>query len=205
MRERRGVAKPELVERCRLGAYRGPECAHDHVARALDKGLGGSKSLRLCPGHGGREATLSINPGREFRLIWNEQAETCDLDDRDIYSLLLTRGVDESCLGTYGLRRQGRQQSGPRIQGATPDMLADIRRYHAITKLPMDQQGHLYKMCVQAITESDGEVSSDPFKLLPDTEDLFKALGRRCGFDRAYCWKLWHQWSEKLSSLPLGA
>lgn len=158
----------------------------------------------MCPGHDGREATLSINPGGVFRVIWNEQAATCDLDDRDIHSLLLAKGVDETCLGTYGLRRQARQQAGPRIQGASQETLADARRFHAIAKLPMDQQGHIYKMCVQAITESDGNVSSDPFRLLPDTEVPFKELARRCGFDRAYCWKLWRQWSEKLSSLPPG-
>lgn len=196
-------SKPELTERCRLGALPGADCAHGHVARALDKGIGGSKSLRLCPGHDGREATLSINPGRDFRVVWNELAETCDLEDREIHALLLSRGVDESCLGTYGLRKQGRQANGQRVQAADPAMLADAGRAHAIAKLPMDLAGHLYKMCVQAIMDGPGDLAGDPFTLLPEHRADFIDLARRCGFERSYCRKLWLQW-EALRSVRAG-
>lgn len=195
------MAKPELAERCKLGAYQGPECAHDHVARALDKGLGGTKSLRLCPGHDGREATLSINPGDIFRVVWNEQAATCDLDDRDIHSLLLSRGVDESCLGTYGLRKQGaRDTRDARVRGIDLAAAADVKRWHAMQKLPPDLDGKLLIMCRQALTEGDGDLPGDPLRLLPWTKPEFVSLGQRAGLQRNYPYKLWDRWVLKLPS-----
>ena len=195
------MAKPELIQPCHLGTLPGPECAHGHVARALDKGLGGTRSLRLCPGHGGREATLSLNPGRDFRLIWNEHAETCDLEDLDIHSLLLARGVHETCLGTYGLRKQRHARPAERIiAAADPATVADALRFQAVAKLPFDLAGHLYKMCVQAIIDGKGDEPGDPFRLLPGYREDFIDLGLRCGFDRSYCRKLWAQWSGQLQS-----
>src|SRR6185437_11567911 len=105
-----------------------------------------------------REATLSINAGDIFRVIWNEQAATCDLEDRDIHSLLLARGVDETCLGTYGLRKQGsRDRRDIRAQGIDPAAAADVKRWHAMQKLPPDLDGKLLIMCRQAIAEGDGD------------------------------------------------
>jgi hypothetical protein len=195
------VPKPELVERCKLGAYRGPECAHDHVARALNKGIGGSRSLRLCPGHDGREATLSINAGDIFRVVWNEQAATCELDDLDIHSLLLAKGVDESCLGTYGLRKQAsRERRDVRAQGIDPAAAADIGRWRAVQELPADLEGRLIIMCRQAIAEGDGSLPGDPLRLLPWIKPDFVALGQRAGLQRNYPYKLWDRWVLKLPS-----
>lgn len=195
----RGAAKPELTERCRLGALPGPGCAHGHVARALPKGLGGSASLRLCPAHDGREATLSFNPANLYRVFWNEQAASCDVSDLDIHALLLGKGVDESCLGTYGLRKQARAAS-PLVRVRTADIatVADAQRFQAIAKLPFDLAGHLYKMCVQAIIDGKGDLPGDPSRLLPGYREDFIDLGLRCGFDRSYCRKMWNQWSAQL-------
>lgn len=197
------MAKPELTERCKLGAYPGPDCAHGHVARALPKGIGGSRSLRQCPGHDGREATLSLNPGDIFRLVWNEQAATCDLDDLDIYSLLLTKGVDESCLGTYGLRKQGsRERRDLRARGTDPAAAADVRRWKAMQELPPDLDGKLLIMCRQALTEGDGSLPGDPLRLLPWNKPDFVSLGQRAGLQRNYPYKLWDRWVLKLPSDP---
>ena len=193
--------RPEMVERCTRGLLPGEDCAHKHVAAALDKGLGGYASLRLCPGHGGREATLSINPANLYRVFWNEQATGCDLSDLDIHSLLLARGVHESCLGTYGLRKQGGLKSPPRIQAAYDDaMAADANRWYAMAKIPPDTNGRLLVMCRQAIAEGDGYLPGDLFGLLPRTKREFIDLAARAGIQRGYRWALWDRWEVMLRS-----
>lgn len=195
-----GNTKPELTDLCHLGLPAGDDCAHRHVASLLDKGSGGTKSLRLCPGHGGREATLSLNGGRDYRLVWKEHAETCDLEDRDIHALLLTRGADESCLGTYGLRKDGRLKPAARIQSYDPAMAADANRWHAMQKLSGELPGRLMVMCRQAIAEGDGYLPGDPFALLPRTKQEFISLAKRSGIQRGYHHALWARWSDLLLS-----
>ena len=177
----------------------GDECAHRHVASLLDRGHGGSKSLRLCPGHGGREATLSLNGGHDYRLIWNEHAETCDVEDREIHALLMARGADESCLGTFGLRKDGRLKPAARSPAYDPAMAADANRFHAILKLT-GVTGKLKDMCITAIAEGDGYLPGDPFALLPRTKPEFVALARRAGIQRGYLYRLWDDWSTLLLS-----
>ena len=66
-------------------------------------------------------------------------------------------GVDESCLGRYGLPTRA-LVPGMRVTGASPGIIADAKRLQAILKLPRDLNGKLYVMCVQAISEGDGDL-----------------------------------------------
>jgi hypothetical protein len=175
--------------RCHLGLTPNP-CAWDHVAAALPKGREGDRSNRLCPVHDDRKASLSINPGRIQRVVWNCGAEC---DPGDIRAALLDRGVHESCLGRYGLPKRT-VTPGLRVQYADPATVADAKRWQAIRKLPHDLNGKLYLMCVQAIEEGDGDLPGDPFRLLPVNWDDFLGLAERAGIDPKYKYRLLKQW-----------
>ena len=174
---------------CHLG-FLPDACAYRHVAAALDKGIGGDKSNRLCPCHDDRKASLSVNPGKIHRVVWHCGAEC---DPGDIRAALLDRGVHESCLGRYGL--PGRLAvPGMRIQGHDPALVADAKRWHAVAKLPRSLNGKLYRMCVQAISEGDGDMPGDPFVLLPGNQAAFLALAKRTGIERGYAYRVYEQW-----------
>jgi len=174
---------------CYLGL--GPDpCAWKHVAAVLPIGREGSKSNRLCPCHDDRKASLSINPGRIQRVIWHCGAEC---DPGDIRAALLAAGVDESCLGRYGLPRRA-VVPGMRVIGHDPALVADAKKLQAILKLPRNLNGKLYVMCVQAISEGDGDLPPDPLELLGVNADDFYALARRAGIERRYRYELYKRW-----------
>lgn len=174
---------------CHLGVAPNP-CAWDHVAAILPRGIEGSKSVRLCPCHDDRKASLSINPGRVHRVIWHCGAEC---DPGDIRAALLELGVDESCLGRYGLPKRA-VVPGLRVTGQDPALVADAKRWHAMLKLPADLSGKLMVMCRQAISEGDGDLPGDPYELLPVDRDDFLALARRAGIERGYAYRVYRQW-----------
>ena len=174
---------------CHLGLAPNP-CAWDHVAAALPAGREGSKSVRLCPCHDDRKASLSVNPGRIVRVVWNCGAEC---DPGDIRAELLGLGVDESCLGRYGLPKRT-VVPGMRVASASPGIVADAKRYHAILKLAeAGLDFKLYRMCVQAISEGDGDLPADPLVLLPVNSSDFYGLASRAGLGR-YKYELFGRW-----------
>lgn len=175
--------------RCHLGLTPNP-CAWDHVAARVAKGREGSRSVRLCPCHDDRKASLSINPGRVHRIVWNCGAEC---DPGDIRAALLDLGVDESCLGRYGLPKRT-VVPGLRLVGQDPALVANSKRYHAIVSLPGDLNGSLRLMCIKAISEGDGDLPGDPYKLLPVNRDDFLALALRSGIERGYAYRVFKQW-----------
>ena len=165
-------------------------CAWDHVAAALAPGREGSRSVRLCPCHDDRKASLSVNAGRIVRVVWNCGAEC---DPGDVRAALLDLGVDESCLGRYGLPKRT-AVPGLRIVGQDPALVAAAKRYEAILKLPGDLNGSLLRMCIQALSEGDGDLPGDPYKLLPVNRDDFLALALRGGIERGYAYRVFRQW-----------
>lgn len=188
MRERRfWLARDESP--CHLGLM--PDrCAYEHVAVRVPIGLQGTKSVRQCPCHVDRKASLSINPGHTQRVVWRCGAECSEADIRDA---LLDLGVHESCLGRYGLPKR-LVVPGLRVQGYDPALVADAKRLAAILKLPRDLNGKLLVMCIQAISEGDGDLPGDPFVLLPVNADDFYALADRAGIDSKYKYRLYKQW-----------
>lgn len=184
---------------CTLGRE-APACVTKDICAVLPKGIGGNDRKRLCPCHDDHEASLSINPGKKGqRVVWNCHA---GCDPADIRQALLDLGIDESCLGNYCKRRAA--VPGLHVPHLDPAMVADVKRWHAMSKVPMDTNGAFYKMCCQAIGESGGDVPSDPVRLLPDSKREFVALAKRCGFNRSYAYKLWDKWEAdylKLLSL----
>ena len=175
--------------RCHLGMTPNP-CAWNHVAARVPKGREGTRSVRLCPAHDDRKASLSINPGNVHRVVWHCGAEC---DPGDIRAALLDLGVDESCLGRYGLPKRA-VIPGMRVTYADPAMVADVKRYQAIRKLPADLNGKLRLMCEQAIAEGDGDLPADPLVLLGVNADDFYGLADRGGIDAKYKYRLFKQW-----------
>ena len=174
---------------CHLNTTPNP-CAWDHVAAALARGIEGSKSVRLCPCHDDRKASLSVNPGRVHRVVWHCGAEC---DPGDIRAELLALGVDESCLGRYGLSKH-LAVPGLRVVGLDRATIADAKRYRAILKLTgAGLDFKLYRMCVQAISEGDGDLPADPLVLLPVNSSDFYALASRAGLGR-YKYELFGRW-----------
>jgi len=171
-------------------------CAWDHVAARVPRGREGTKSVRLCPVHDDRKASLSINPGHIQRVVWHCGAEC---DPGDIRAALLDLGVDESCLGRYGLPKRA-ITPGLRIQGHDPALIANVKRYHAILKLPEMSSGKMLKMCIQAISEGDGDLPPDPLVLLPVNMDDFLALAKRAGIERRYRYQLYRRWLKSEDS-----
>jgi len=83
---------------------------------------------------------------------------------------------------------------GMRVQYADPATVADAKRFQAIRKLPRDLNGKLYVMCIQALSEGDGDLPGDPFVLLPVNRDDFLALAKRAGVERRYRYQLYQRW-----------
>jgi hypothetical protein len=173
---------------CHLGATPNP-CAWDHVASHVPRGREGSRSVRLCPCHDDRKASISINPGRVHRVVWHCGAEC---DPGDIRAALLDLGVDETCLGRYGLSKRA-VVPGLRVTSADLATVADAKRWQAMRKLPAALDFKLYRMCVQAISEGDGDLPGDPLMLLPVNSTDFYALAARTGLGR-YKYELFGRW-----------
>jgi hypothetical protein len=175
---------------CYLGVMPDP-CAYDHIAIRVPIGREGTKSVRQCPCHVDRKASLSINPGkRGQRIVWHCGA---GCDPGDIRAALSGLGVHESCLGRYGLPKRP-AVPGMRITTADPALVADAKRWNAVLKLPADLHGSLIRMCIQALSEGDGDLPPDPFELLPVNRDDFLALAKRAGIERGYSYRVYRQW-----------
>jgi hypothetical protein len=97
------------------------------------------------------------------------------------------------CLGRYGLPKRT-IQPGMRVQGYDAALIADVKRLHAIEKIPRDLNGKLYIMCVQAVLDGDGDLPPDPLVLLPVNADDFVALAKRAGIERRYRYELYKRW-----------
>lgn len=183
------------TRRCPSG-HDAETCA-DLAAGHVPKGREGDKRNRLCPCHDDTKASLSINAGSKgMWLIW-----CCGTGcaPADIRAELLDLGIDAGCLGSYGLPKRA-IVPGLRVATLDPALAADLKRYHAILKLPgpSDINGMLYRMCVQAIIEGDGDLVGDPIRLLPWTKKDFVALAARTGIQRGYRYRLFDQWSALL-------
>lgn len=165
-----------------------PACLKQHVAAELDANGHGYKCP--VPGHADRHASLSLNVGERVRLVWCCHA---GCDPADVRAALLDMGMDESCIGTYGTpRRNGPGAPAPRH--ADPGTVADARRFQAVLKLPAEISGPMLRMCVQAISEGDGNLPGDPERLLPRDCKRFAALARRAGINRTFAYKLYARW-----------
>lgn len=175
---------------CHLGLA--PEtCAYEHVAARVPRGREGDKSNRACPCHDDRKASLSINDGRHGqRIVWCCGA---GCDPGDIRAALLGLGVDDSCLGNYGLPKRV-LVPGMRVTTADLAVIADAKRWQATRKLPASLNGSLRLMCEQALSEGDGDLPGDPYKLLPVNRDDFLALAIRSGIERGYAYRVYKQW-----------
>jgi hypothetical protein len=185
---------PSRDDLCRAGHQPGECC--DTVRAGLRDGQGGGKHKWICPAHDDVRPSLSVNVGTKgMRLVWNCKA---GCSEEDVRAALLGLGIDESCLGTYGVpRTRSRNDSAP-SRGTDPVALADARRWHAVTKLP-DLNGSLLRMCIQAISETSSSISSDPLELLPVTNrDDFVALAGRAGLDSKYRYKLYERWLREV-------
>lgn len=170
---------------------RDPEaCSVACLALLLPKGANGDGHNRQCPVHDDRRASLSINPGMVHRIVWCCGAEC---SPEDVRAELERLGADPSCLGGYGKPRR-LVQPGMRIIGHDPALVADAKRYHAILKLPADLNGKLLRMCIQALSEGDGDLVPDPLLLLPVNTDDFYALAKRAGIERRYRYELYKRW-----------
>ena len=83
---------------------------------------------------------------------------------------------------------------GLRLVGQDPALVADAKRWHAALSLPTDLAGSLLRMCIQALSEGDGDLPGDPCKLLPVDRDDFLALALRAGIERGYAYRVFRQW-----------
>jgi hypothetical protein len=167
------------------------ECSAFCLAVLLPKGISGGKHYRLCPCHDDAHASLSINPGTKgMRIIWCCGAG-CSFED--VRAALESRGADRSCLGRYGLPKRP-AVPGLRVTGPDPALVADAKRYHAILKLgDAGLDFKLYRMCVKAISEGDGDLPGDPLILLPVNSSDFYGLASRAGLGR-YKYELFGRW-----------
>ena len=175
-----------------------PDTCANLIAERLSRGRTGSKRNRQCPHHDDDDASLSINPGRKgMWMVWCCGAG-CSFED--VRADMLDLGIDPGCLGNYGLPKRG-IVPGLRVASLDPALVADVKRLHAIQKLPGpdDLAGHLYRMCIQAIIEGDGDLQPDPIRLLPWTKGEFLALAARTGIQRGYRYRLFDQWSALLA------
>lgn len=174
-------------------------CHAEHSYGVLPAGPGGGRN-RACPVCG---ENLSVNPGdKGMWLVWCCQGGC----DPGVVRLALeqTAGIPTDCLGSWQTEtwRSRQQQRGAVSFPARPDAgaLRDAKRFYACQQLIASEiaNGSLLKMCLQAISEGDGNVSGDPARLLPDDRAEFIALGRRAGLERIHCHKLADRWLPKL-------
>lgn len=174
---------------CVNGHDPGTCCDLDIRSMLPESGRGGKYKWR-CPAHDDERPSLSVNPGSQGRrIVWHCKAG-CSAEA--VRAGFLELGVDESCLGTYG-EESRLYSSAPRPNESARD--ADARRWHAVTKLDRGLNGSLLVMCIQAISESNGDVSGDAAQLLPvGNRDDFIALAVRSGIDRKYCYRLYRNW-----------
>ena len=74
---------------------------------------------------------------------------------------------------------------------ATTTIGADAKRWRALRALPRDLNASVFRMCMQAIGDGDGDLPGDPQVLLPVNLDDFVALARRAGIERGYSYRVY--------------
>jgi hypothetical protein len=182
------LAAIESIRRCPSG-HDAETCA-DLGAGHFPRGRQGSKRNRLCPCHNDTKASLSWNPGTEgMWMVWNCGAKC---DPAAIRAEALDLGIDPGCVGNYGLPKRA-VVPGLRVAGYDAAMVAAAKRWHAVAKLP-ELNGSLVRMCIQAISEGDGNLPGDPLRLLPANQDDFLALASRAGLDSKYRYRVYKKW-----------
>jgi len=175
---------PPAGQPCHGGLLPTP-CRRQHILTELGPAQGRNYH---CPAHDDHHASYSINPGTAVRMVWHCQAGCEPAVVRDA---LLALGINESCLGRYGT---GRSQPGaPMPRTADRATVSDARRFRAVRKLP-ELNGALLRMCIQAISEGDGNLPGDPERLLPGDCKGFAALASRAGIGRTYAYTLYRRW-----------
>lgn len=74
---------------------------------------------------------------------------------------------------------------------------SDALRWRAVRTLPVDLNGSLRLMCIQAIDEGDGSLPGDPEILLPEDMDEFLVLAKRVGIERGYAYRVYKKWLRR--------
>lgn len=172
-------------------------CYQYHVAVAALGSSTGRGSYRCpVPGHADHRKSFSLNPGDKGKwMVWHCHAACTDADVRDT---LLSLGIDEKCLGSFGIDYGERapRPGAPYRNSADPATFAATKRSHAMAKLiGCDlNNASLLKMCLQAISDGDGDLPGDPARLLPTDHAEFIALARRTGIERRYRYELAKKW-----------
>lgn len=128
-------------------------------------------------------------------MVWHCHAACTDSDVR---AALVDLGIDEGCLGSFGIDYAARvpRPREPYRNSADPATFAAAKRSHAMTKLIGCDLGNasLLKMCLQAISDGDGDLPGDPARLLPTDFAEFIALAARTGIERRYRYELARKW-----------
>lgn len=168
-------------------------CRERHYAPYLTRAPTGSDYLCPVPEHADRHASLSINPGdRGMWMVW-----CCHggCEPGIVRDALVHLGVDPKCLGRYGLPKRAPAPGMPARAGADSTIFAAAKRSYAMAKLAGSDLGNasLLKMCLQAISEGDGDLPGDPVRLLPADFSEFVALARRTGIERRYSYQLFRK------------
>lgn len=159
------------------------DCVRTHVREPVPRSRDGGTN-RECPACG---ANLSINTA-DIPAVWVIGHCFGGCDDEDVRDAMVRKhGIDEKCLGKFGRRRKA-ANGMPRITGTDPTALAAQRRSYAYAKLAGTDIGNvsLLRMCIQAISESDGDLAPDPEHLLPRDYAEFVALASRTGIERRH-------------------
>lgn len=172
-------------------------CYTNHVAiPALGPATGRGSFRCPVPDHADHRKSFSLNPGTKGKwMVWHCHAICTDADAR---AALLELGIDAQCLGSFGLDYAGREPRPGTPYRSTADLstFAAAKRAHAMAKLiGCDlNNASLLKMCLQAISDGDGDLPGDPVRLLPTDQAEFIALARRTGIERRYRYELAKKW-----------
>jgi hypothetical protein len=158
------------------------------IPRSRDRGQN-----RECPAC---HANFSINPA-DVPKVWMVGYCHAGCDAADIRQRLLGLGIPELCLGRFGQPSSSQTATAPvQRSGIDSASLAAIRRDQLYAKLAGSDltNGSLLRMCIQAVSESNGDVPPDPEHLLPRDHGEFIALAKRTGIERCHCYKLARLW-----------
>jgi hypothetical protein len=165
-------------------------CLRDHVRALVPLPHPKSGADRECPVC---RKPLSINIGSKGqRFVWN-CATNCD--PVAVRECLEDLGVDPVCLGNYGSatwERSERRKERERPAAADSATLAAARRSYVFEKLIEGDFRSVaeLKTAMQAVKESDGNVSPEPDHLLPRDYSERAALARRAGIARRNSYKV---------------
>jgi hypothetical protein len=178
---------------CRDGLVQ-KACYQQHVAIAeLGASTGRGNYRCPVPGHEDHRKSFTLNPGsRGMWMVWH-CFSTCS--DADVRTALLDLGIDEECLGSFAAGYREPQPGMP-SRTAGPATFAAAKRSYAMGKLIGCglNNASLLKMCLQAISDGDGDLPGDPGRLLPTDHAAFIALAKRTGIERRYRYELARKW-----------